>query len=134
MLEIRGIWGADCFVLAALLSVVDAHRPSEQVDGPSVDQAQLAHLFLDAALRWIVLQRFEDVSVRWSLSANEETKQRDKQFKITEVEAAPELIFRFAEVEHQQPSARPRHTLHFTQASFPARQISQSVADRHNVE
>src|ERR1051325_5058581 len=39
-----------------------------------------------------------------------------------------------AEIEYQQPSARPGHTMHLRQSSFPTRQIPQAVADGHNVE
>src|SRR5947209_9119179 len=76
-----------------------------------------------------MFERFENVSIRAGIAAEQQSQAGHKESQIAEIDDAPQRIVRFAEIEDKQAPAGLRHPLHLAQPGFPGGQISQTVAD-----
>src|SRR5256884_636409 len=113
---------------------MDAHRAAEQVQQPGINAIQPAHFRRHAGLRRVMLERFQNVGVRFPIAAENLPEHRHQPFQVTEVERTPEGIVRLAKIKREQAAARFRDAHHLAQALFQVRQVSQPISDGDNVE
>src|SRR5512138_2444678 len=113
---------------------IDAHGAAEQIYDTNIATSEASHGLCHAALRRIMFERLEDVAVRRSIAAKPFSENWHHAAKIGEVERAPHDIVRLAKIEHKQSPAGFGHAVHLPQASFPTREISQAVTNRHDIK
>ena len=85
-------------------------------------------------LRRIMFQRFENVGVSLRVAAKNPAQQRHENFKVREINRAPNGIRWLAKIQHDEPPARLGDTVHFGQTRLPVRQIPQPVANRDDIK
>ena len=81
-----------------------------------------------------MLERFENVGIRLRIATENLPEEWDHQSQISKIRRAPQRIFRFAELQHEQSPTGFAHPMHFRQTHSPVAQIAQTITNRHNVE
>src|SRR4029453_5079603 len=81
----------------------------------------------------IMVQRFENVSIRLRVAVKEFPEQRHHQAQISKIESAPNRIRRLSKIKDQKAAAGSGPPQHLFKPTFPTAQIPKAISDRDDV-
>ncbi len=68
------------------------------------------------------------------VTAKDFSEDRHGKTEIAEIHRPPDRILRLSELKNQQARPTPGDPVHFSETCFPIWQVSQSIADGHNIK